>query len=51
MRQIRRVDLVWQGDEVATYDKLKAQSIKLQKEIPAFVKQIIEAELSRKKTS
>ena len=51
MRQIRRVDLIWQGDEVATYDKLKAQSIKLQKEIPAFVKQIIEAELSRKKPS
>ncbi|MCR4304485.1 MAG: helix-turn-helix domain-containing protein [Gallionella sp.] len=51
MRQIRRVDLIWQGNEVATYDKLKAQSIKLQKEIPAFVKQIIEAELSRKKPS
>lgn len=49
MRQIRRIDLVWQGDEVATYDKLRAQSIRLQKEIPAFVKQIIEAELSRKK--
>lgn len=48
MRQIRRVDLVWQGDEIATYDKLKAQSIKLQKEIPEFVKQIIESELSRK---
>lgn len=51
MRQIRRVDLAWQGDEIATYDKLKAQSIKLQKEIPAFVKQIIEAELSRGKPS
>ena len=49
MRQIRRVDLVWQGDEVVTYDKLKAQSIKLQKDIPEFVKQIIESELSRKK--
>ena len=51
MRQIRRVDLVWQGDEVVTYDKLKAQSTKLQKEIPEFVKQIIESELSRKKTT
>lgn len=51
MRQIRRIDLIWQGDEVATYDKLKAQSLKLQKEIPAFVKQIIEVELSRKKSS
>lgn len=51
MRQIRRVDLVWQGEEITTYDKLKAQSIKLHKEIPEFVKQIIEAELSRKKSS
>src|ERR1035438_8358809 len=26
MRQIRRVDLVWQGEEVAQYEKLKADA-------------------------
>lgn len=51
MRQIRRVDLVWQGDEVANYDKLKEHSLKLKTEIPALVKQIIDAELARKKSS
>lgn len=51
MRQIRRVDLVWQGDEVANYDKLKEHSLKLKTEIPALVKQIIDAELARRKSS
>jgi hypothetical protein len=41
MRQIRRVDLVWQGEEVAQYDKLKADSAKSGLEIPQFVKEVL----------
>lgn len=49
MRQIRRLDLLWQGDEVAVYESLKAQATNLHKEIPAFVKAIIVQELDRRK--
>lgn len=49
MRQIRRLDLVWQGDEVALFDKLKSEATALDKEIPAFVKEIIERELRSKR--
>ena len=41
MRQIRRVDLVWQGEEVAQYDKLKADAAKSGVEIPQFVKEVL----------
>lgn len=41
MRQIRRVDLVWQGREVAQYDKLKADAAKSGVEIPQFVKEVL----------
>lgn len=47
MRQIRRLDLIWQGDEVASYDKLKQQARNLDQEIPAFVKTIIEQALKK----
>ena len=41
MRQIRRIDLVWQGEEVAQYDQLKADAAKSGLEIPQFVKDIL----------
>jgi hypothetical protein len=41
MRQIRRIDLVWQGKEVARYDQLKADAAKSGLEIPQFVKDIL----------
>lgn len=40
-RQVRRIDLVWQGDEVAVYEKLKAAADGLGKDIPEFVKEIL----------
>lgn len=49
MRPIRRVDLLWEGDEVAVYETLKTQAVSLDKEIPAFVKEIIKQALSRHK--
>jgi len=50
MRQIRRVDLIWQGDEIDTYDKLQTKARLLDKEIPSFIKEIIENEINRKRT-
>lgn len=41
MRQIRRVDLLWQGGETAQHDKLKADAAKAGVTIPDFVKRII----------
>ena len=47
MRQIRRVDLLWEGDEIEIYQKLKVQAINLDRELPAYVKSIIEQALQR----
>ncbi len=41
MRQIRRIDLIWQGEEVAQYDKLKSDAAKTGLEIPLFVKNVL----------
>jgi len=43
-RHSRRIDLVWQGDEVAVYEKLKAAASELGKEVPEFVKEVLERE-------
>lgn len=42
MRPLRRMDIMWQGEEIKTYDKLKARTRRLQKKMPQFVKEIIE---------
>lgn len=49
-RQIRRLDLVWQGKEIDIYEKLKAEAHSLEKEIPSFVKEILEREILLKHT-
>jgi len=45
MRQARRVDILWSGEEVAVYDRLKRRTMELQKDIPKYVKEIIEKHL------
>jgi hypothetical protein len=45
MRQVRRVDLLWEGDDIKTYEALKQRASDLEKEIPEFVKEIIEREI------
>ncbi|TBR57435.1 HNH endonuclease [Westiellopsis prolifica IICB1] len=47
MRQIRRIDILWEGNDVETYERLKQKAISLEKAIPEFVKGIIERELER----
>jgi len=48
MRQIRRADILWTESEVEIYERLKQQTLDLQKNIPSYVKEIIEAHLKIK---
>jgi hypothetical protein len=41
MRQIRRADIIWTGQEVEMYEKLKRKTSELQRNIPDYVKEII----------
>ncbi|MDD4874240.1 MAG: hypothetical protein PHE15_04625 [Dehalococcoidales bacterium] len=45
MRQARRVDIMWSGDEVSVYDRLKRRTLELQKDIPKYIKEIIKKNL------
>lgn len=45
MQPIRRADIMWRGDEVETYERLKQQTTDLQKKIPQFIKEIVEKHL------
>ncbi|MBH8562776.1 HNH endonuclease [Nostoc sp. CENA67] len=45
MRQVRRIDLLWQGDEIEIYERLKQQADRLDKDIPELIKEIIEREI------
>lgn len=42
MRQARRADIMWVGEEVSAYERLRQRTLELQKEIPEFIKEIIE---------
>ncbi len=46
MQPVRRVDIIWTGKETAVYDRLRERTKELQKDLPAYVKQIIEKHLS-----
>ncbi len=41
MREVRRIDLLWQGREIEVYEKLKDQAHCLDKELPEFVKEVL----------
>jgi len=45
MRAARRMDIMWTGTEIEVYDRLKKKTAELQKEMPAYVKEIIERTL------
>lgn len=49
MRQIRRLDILWQGNEVAEYDALKRQALEQDKEMPEFVKEILQRTIASAK--
>lgn len=48
MRQVRRLDLIWQGSEIEQYERLKEDAVAYSKPIPEFVKEIIERALKKK---
>jgi hypothetical protein len=41
LQPIRRLDILWAGDEVKTYNKLHKKADKLHKDVPIYVKEII----------
>jgi hypothetical protein len=45
MRQVRRIDLMWEGEGVEIYERLRQRAINLDKEIPEFIKEIVEREM------
>jgi hypothetical protein len=45
MRGARRADILWTGAEVESYEKLKRRTLQLQKNVPGYVKEIIEEHL------
>jgi hypothetical protein len=47
MRQVRRIDLMWESADIESYERLKQQAISLGKEMPEFIKEIIEREIRR----
>lgn len=50
MRQVRRVDLIWQNKEVEQYERLKSDAKISGQTIPEFIKEIIEKALRLKNT-
>ena len=48
MRDIRRIDLLWSGDEVADYETLIEQSSKVQEEAPEYVKNVLRSHFKNK---
>ena len=41
MKQLRRVDLIWQGEETEQFEKLKADAVEAGMPIPDFVKDVL----------
>jgi hypothetical protein len=51
MRDARRADIMWTGAEVESYERLKRRTLQLQKDVPSFVKEIIERHLKLEPTT
>jgi len=49
MRPVRRIDLLWQGNEVRQYEKLRNDAKHGRKSIPEFVKHIITRAIQHKR--
>lgn len=51
LRQVRRLDLLWQGVDTPDYEALKNRANELAVEIPAYVKKIIKAAVAKRAKS
>lgn len=47
MRQIRRLDLIWEGDDVEEYNRLREDAATYGASLPEFVKEIIRRQLEQ----
>jgi hypothetical protein len=47
MRKIRRLDLIWEGEDVMEYDRLKEDAASYGSSLPDFVKEIIRRQLEK----
>ncbi len=47
MRDIRRLDIIWTGDESWEYDRLQNEASKADEEIPGYVKNVLRAHFER----
>lgn len=47
MKQLRRVDLLWQGAEIEQFELLKADAVVAGLTIPDFVKEVLRKSLSK----
>jgi len=47
MQPLRRLDIMWRGNEVKIYQRLKHKTRQLQKEMPSYVKKLIEEHLKQ----
>jgi hypothetical protein len=47
MRDIRRLDLLWSGEEVAEYDRLINEAAKMNEKAPEYVKNVLREHFSR----
>ncbi|WP_219729945.1 hypothetical protein [Sodalinema gerasimenkoae] len=51
MQPIRRVDLLWQGDDIETYEHLKERAITMNKSLSDLVKDMIKQALENPDSS
>jgi len=47
MRDIRRLDLLWSGDEITEYDKLIKEASKVKEDAPEYVKNVLRKHFSK----
>jgi len=50
MRDIRRLDILWSGEEAAEHDMLKEEAARAREETPEYVKSILRNHLGKRKS-
>jgi len=50
MEQVRRVDLLWTGDEIEVYEQLKQRASDRHIDLPELIKEILQRERDRTNT-
>ena len=49
MRDIRRLDIMWSGDEVKDYESLRDEAAESDEELPTFVKNVLRSHLEQQR--